>query len=369
MIKKYQNLFIILSAMIVGFLAGILGAIIVENHIMSASSSTNLRFSDNANNNALIFEERQADIKNTPVDILGKSIVGIAKARGKTEKISESYYLPQDIISYGFVLTDDGWIVTLAKDLEKEISGELVVINNNNVFSFKDKIVDPSTGILFMKVETNGNRLTPLKIGDSDELSVLDDLISIDLFKNVSSHTVINHNNVDSLIQSSEVLGRRLIMDGSGYHGSVVVNSRSEVLGIIDGVNDGTTSAIPVNYFKDLVGQVLDAGTIDRVLLGVNYIDLSAFPRNGDIATGVDRNIGALVYSPQIIDAVISGSPARLSGVKYKDIIISIEGEELGIKKNLSEIIQEYKMSSEINMKIIRDGVERSIVVKLTNIK
>lgn len=365
MIKKYQNLFIIISTTVVGFFAGMLGAIVVENYITPISGNIYLQ----QDNNALIFDERKTDIKNVSVGILEKSIVGIARARGKTEKISESYYLPQDIVSYGFVLTDDGWIVTLAKDLEKEVSGELVVINNNNVFSFKDRVVDPSTGILFMKVETNGERLTPLKLGDSDKLRALNDLISVDLFNNVSSHSVINPRSADSLIQSSEVLGHRVVMDGSGYYGSVVVNSNSEVIGIIDSVENGTTSAIPVNYFKDIVDNVLDTGKLDRVLFGVNYIDLSSFPVNDDVATGIDRGIGALIYSPQIINAVVSGGPAKLSGVKYKDIIISIEGEEIGVNKNLSEIIQEYKVDSDISIRVIRDNVERDILVKLTNIK
>lgn len=370
--EKYKGLITVIFASIVGFISGVWGAFVVEEFYLGGPlccgrEITTNNLSENAD--VLIFKDSGKELGDISVDSVKKSVIGIAKAKKPSSVIADSYYLPQDIIAYGFVLTDDGWVVTFSPDLDKEITSELVVLNGGKVFSFKDKIIDPSTGALFLKVEVDDNKLAPIKIGSSEKMKILDDLISVDLFGNTVRHSLVSLDSFDNLVQSSEVLGRKMTVSGEAESGSPLINSESEVVGIIDKLAGGTTRAIPADYFKDKISDVLKNRMIERVYFGVNYIDLSEFPQGGKILNGVSGERGALVYASQINKAVIAGSPAAKSGLLYKDIIISIEGEDLGVNKNLSEIIQEYKIGSEVAVEVLRNNERVKTKVILDKIK
>lgn len=370
--KLYQRLAVIFLAAIVGFVSGVWGALTVENLYpteLICCNDSKTSTDQGSDGGVLIFKDDEKALKDVSIDTVKKSVIGIAKAKTASSKILDNYYLPQDIISHGFVLTDDGWIVTMADNLEKEINSELVILSEGRVFSFKEKILDPSTGVLFLKAQTDGNILSPIKLGVSDRMEILDELISVDLFGNTFKHALVSVDNFDNLVQSSEVLGRRFMISGDTVTGSPLINPSAEVVGIADKVDGGVVKMIPISYFKDKISGVLKDGKIDRVYLGVNYIDLAEFPQSGQLIEGISEKRGAFIFSTQITDAVLRGSPAQLSGLKYKDIILSIEGEELGVSKNLSEIIQEYKIGSEVEMEIVRGGNKLKLKVNLDNIK
>ena len=357
--EKYKGLITIIFASIVGFISGVWGAFVVEEIYLGSPLYYNREVITNnlsGDSEALIFKDSSKELEDVSIDSVKKSVIGIARAKKASSVIADSYYLPQDIIAHGFVLTDDGWVVTFSSDLDKEITSELVVLSGGKVFSFKDKILDPSTGVLFLKVEVDANKLTPIKIGSSEKMKILDDLISVDLFGNTVRHWLVSLDSFDNLVQSSEVLGRKMTVSGEAESGSPLINSESEVVGIVDNLAGGVTRAIPIDYFKDRIADVLKNKMIERVYFGVNYIDLSEFPQDGKMLNGVSGERGALVYASQINKAVIAGSPAAKSGILYKDIIISIEGEDLGINKNLSEIIQEYKIGSEVAVEVLRNN-------------
>jgi serine protease Do len=370
--KLFQRLTIIIITAIIGFIAGIWGALIVENLYPTELICCNGSVDSNDKNKdegVLIFKDDKKVLKDISIDTIEKSIIGIARAKEVSDNILDNYYLPQDIIAYGFVLTDDGWIVTVADDLEKEISSDLVVLSEGRILSFKEKVLDPSTGILFLKVETDGNVLSPIKIGESDRMEILDEFVSVDLFGNTSKHTLVSMDGFNNLVQSSEFLGRRFVLSGGGLSGISFINSSGELVGVADRADESSIKMIPISYFKDKISQVLKDGKIERNFLGVNYIDLAEFSQSGQSLDGVSQKRGAFIFSPQITDAVLSGSPAQKSGLKYKDIIVSVEGEDLGVNKNLSEIIQEYSLGSEVSLEVLRSGNKLNLSVKLNNIK
>ncbi|MBT4277949.1 PDZ domain-containing protein [Candidatus Falkowbacteria bacterium] len=365
--KKFYSLYLVLISMVVGFLAGILGALVVEDNILDIKSYTgNI---DNLSTGELTFKDSEKTFYDVSMDHLRKSVVGVARAKEDSDNLTDNYYLPQDIIAYGFVLTDDGWVVTLSENLNKEINSELVVINNGQVFSFKEKIVDPATGVLFLKAEVEDDNLEAIKLGDSNKLNLLDDLIGLDLFGGVLLHKVISLNNFDSLILSSEKLERRMVIDGKSNIGSPLINSHGEVTGLVSSGEGGIYKAIFINDFKDTIGQVLRGKELKRIFLGINYIDLTEFTKDNKTTDNISESKGALIYSDKSTEAIEKNSPASKVGLKYKDIVISIEGEEIGTKKNLSEIIQEYKPDTEVELEVLRSGKIKKIKVKLEEIK
>ncbi|NCF74901.1 MAG: PDZ domain-containing protein [Xanthomonadaceae bacterium] len=365
MFKKFQNLFFVLLLTAIGFISGILGALYIENNLLELNTVYDKYIQTNNvyQKKELIFSNNNKI--NFSIDYFRRNIVGIIKRKKGTANLLNNFYSQKDIIGYGFVLTDDGWIIVLDDNINKEKNSDLAIINNNQIFYFQKKVLDPCTGILFLKVETKGKKLSTIKLGDSDKIKLLDDLMSVDLFGNAFEGKIINTGSLKNFIQSSEKLDKRIIIDKSVNLGLPFVNQYGEIIGIVSQKNKNYSELIPVNYFKNKINNVLMADGLKRIFLGVNYIDSSEFFYSNKITDGNEPLKGDLIYALQKSEAIKSKSPAEKAGLKYNDLILSVEDEDLGINKSLNEIIQEYKIGSEIELKILRKGKIKKIKVVL----
>ncbi|MEA2088306.1 MAG: PDZ domain-containing protein [Patescibacteria group bacterium] len=364
MFKKIQNLFFVLLLTAIGFISGILGSLYIENNLLQLNASYDkyIQASDAYQKNELIFLN---DNKNDfSMDYFAKSIVAIIKTKEKTNDFLNNFYSEEDIIGYGFVLTNDGWIVASA-DMDKEKNSDLAILNDNQIFSFQKKALDPCSGILFLKVETNEKKLTTIKLGNSDKIKLFDKIISIDLFNNAFEEKITNTGKIENFIQSSEKLEKRIIINRVVDSGLPFVNQYGEIIGIVSKTGKNSSELIPVNYFKDKINNILKTGELKRIFLGVNYIDLSRSFQNSQIKSEIKQQKGALIYDLQKANAIKAKSPAEKAGLKYNDLILSIEDENLGINKSLNEIIQEYKVDSEVELEVLRKGKVEKVKVKL----
>lgn len=359
--SKYQNLIIIFFVSIVGFLAGSLGALFVENYRFNSSNQ-------NLTKQISIFKQSDKIIEDISIDLLSKNIVGIVLRKEKPSNILETYYSYEDIIIYGFILTNDGWIVSADNKSfhNKKNNGKLAIITNSgDILQIEKQEIDPVSNVIFLKVDNPKKDFLAMKLGDSDKLNLLDELASIDLYGSAVKHSAVNLKKTDAIIQSSEKIGNRIVMSQSAAAGLPLINFNSEIMGIIDSVDGNFIKVIPINYFKNQISQILKTGKLSRIFLGVSYINLNEFPKNELSENFIRSNNGALIYSSDKNAAVAKGSPADIAGLKYEDIIISIEGEGVNANKNLSEIIQEYKQNINVNMEILRKDKKIEAEVKL----
>lgn len=364
MFKKFQNLFFVLLLAALGFVSGILGSLYIENNLLELNASYDkyIQKNDTYQKNELIFLNDNKN--NFSMDYFEKSIVGIVKIKDQTNDISSNFYTKEDIIGYGFVLTNDGWIVALA-DMDEQKNNDLAVLNDNQIFSFEKKALDPCTGILFLKVDANEKKFTTVKLGNSDKIKLFDKIISIDLLNNAFEEKITNIGKIENFIQSSEKLEKRIIINRLVGLGLPFVNQYGEVIGIVSKTDKNSSELIPINYFKNQINNLLKTGELKRIFLGINYIDLSKTLQNSKIKPEIKQQKGALIYDSQKVNAIKAKSPAEKAGLQYNDLILSIESEDLGINKSLNEIIQEYKVGSEIEMEILRKGKVGKINVKL----
>ena len=66
---------------------------------------------------------------------------------------------------------------------------------------------------------------------------------------------------------------------------------------------------------------------------------------------------------------VISGSPAGKAGLREGDIITEVNGEKIGVGHALSNAVVKYSPGDEITLKVLSEGKEKEVKVKLEEFK
>ena len=95
-------------------------------------------------------------------------------------------------------------------------------------------------------------------------------------------------------------------------------------------------------------------GKIRQPFLGLRYIPINKKLQED---YNLPVNYGALVISEEIPggEAVIPGGPAEKAGIKEADIILEIQNKKITLKNPLQDILQDFKVSDEIKLKILRN--------------
>jgi serine protease Do len=147
-----------------------------------------------------------------------------------------------------------------------------------------------------------------------------------------------------------------------GNSGGPLVTLSGEVVGINtaifsrSGGNVGIGFAIPVNLAIGIIEQLKDSGSVTRGWLGVSIQNLT--PELVEYY-GLKDAKGALVGE------VFEGDPADKAGIKAKDVIIEVDGKKIEDSRDLSRTIAEIPVGGKANIKVLRDGKERTFPVKI----
>ena len=288
------------------------------------------------------------------LDKAAPSIAVIYRKKAPAAQVADSLYLEKDRLGYGFVLTADGWVVANKNAIGGLTSKSLAIGIKNFVYNVSSVVYDTWTDAAFLKL--NAENLPVVSLGDSGALKLGDIVFSgsnknnfwfshisaINIYPDWRSKgdAIISSENFGKIIQTQNSLPSKL-------NGGMIVNKSGEVAGLIMADNN---YIFPVNYFKNVISDLLKNKKISRPYFGANYIDLSF-----GIAGNLPNSKGAYINSAAV------DSPAYKAGLKIGDIVLSIDNENINEYKNLSEFVSEYKAGDEITMKILRAGEEMEI--------
>lgn len=148
----------------------------------------------------------------------------------------------------------------------------------------------------------------------------------------------------------------------TGNSGGPAFNTSGEVVGVNtaiyspNGGNVGIAFAIPASTVKQIVGQLIEDGTVTRGYLGVSIQDVTK-----DIADGVGlpNARGAIVREPT------ADGPAGAAGIKSGDIILKVDGDQIDDALDLSRTIASKSPDSTVELTLWRDGAETTLSVTL----
>ncbi len=265
----------------------------------------------------------------------------------------------------GFIISRDGFIVT-NYHVVKNATEVRVVLKDGTEYKAKIYGTDPKTDIALLKIDPKGRDLPTVKLGDSDKLKVGEWVLAIGnpfgLSYTVTAGIVsakgrvIGEGPYDDFIQTDASIN-------PGNSGGPLVNMDGEVVGINTAIiknAQGIGFAIPINLAKNVIEQLKEHGKVIRGWLGV-YIQ--------DVRPSLAEAMKLPVKHGAIITKVIPKSPADKAGLKQGDVIIEYNGREVKDSHQLSILVSNTKPGTRVKIKIIRDGKEKTLRVKIGELK
>jgi len=349
-----RRLLSIIGLLVIAVVAGAASSLLVADSVIGELAATSFYAPS-------VPARPTTSVNGTRVSDSVRAFVSIYKKRSSSGLGLDKILLPSDRIGAGIVLTTDGWIVFPSALLAGD-APLVAVFNEAPPASFNPTAAlrDDATGVAFVKI--GAQRLSVAPFGDDSGIHSADPIFLADSSSVAATSVLLPRFLPVSVkadyLESSERLGRRIMVDRNGLPGEAVVNANGETVGL--SLGDGT--AVPVSFIEQVMRGVFRDGKITRPKLGVRFISLDGLPNAKEAGFAAT---GALLASSGSIRAVVKGSAAETAGLKEGDVIIAVEHDRIDNKGTLSERLQDYAPGTKVEFTLLRGGQQVKAEVTL----
>jgi S1-C subfamily serine protease len=284
----------------------------------------------------------------------------------------------------GFVVDKTGHIVTNYHVVE---GADEVTVSFSNRDTVKAEVVgtDPSSDLAVLRVQTAASALTPLPLGNSDNVQVGDPVVAIGnpfgLDRTVTAGivsalqrliTAPNQFTIDHVIQTDAPINH-------GNSGGPLINARGQVIGVNTQIETGDSAtgnvgigfSVPSNTVKDVVAQILKTGRVEHAYLGIS---------GQAVTPDVAETYNLPVKTGVLVGSVTSGSGADKGGLKGGarqvvvagdtfvlggDIIVSFDGQQISSIEELRDAVAGHSPGDKVKLVIYRDAHKTSVTITL----
>lgn len=280
----------------------------------------------------------------------------------------------QQGLGSGVIVSKDGYILTnhhvigSADDIK-------VTLYDNQTFEAELVGTDPLTEVAVIKID--GDDLPVARLGNSEDLEIGEWVLAVGnplyLTSTVTAGIVsakgraigiIRDANADES-EGSYAIENFIQTDAAinpGNSGGALVNLRAEVVGINTaiatrtGYYQGYGFAVPINLAQKIMKDLINQGYVTRAWLGIgmNQVTEAMAER-----FNLDRPKGVL------IGQVIDDSPAKKAGLKPLDVLLKLDGKQINQSNEVQNAIALKNPGDIVSLTILRDGVEKTVRVKL----
>ncbi|MBP1532794.1 MAG: trypsin-like peptidase domain-containing protein [Ruminococcus sp.] len=264
----------------------------------------------------------------------------------------------------GFIITDDGYIVTNYHVIEGANKVKVTTYDNT---SYDAEVVgtDENNDIAVLKID--GKDLTPVTLGSSESLAVGDDVVAIG--NPLGELTFTLTSGVVSAMDRQITTGTSLMMDliqtdcaiNAGNSGGALFNMYGEVVGVTNAKYSSNSSteasidnigfAIPIDTVKDIVTSIIEKGYVEKPYIGVGADTVDSDMVDYGLPEGA------------VIRTITEGSPAEKAGLQEKDIITKVNDTEIKEANDLVKVVRKSSKGDELTLSVYRQGEEMTIKV------
>ena len=268
-------------------------------------------------------------------------------------------------VGSGFILTEDGYIVTNYHVIEGATSVSITTYMGDG---YEATVIgyDSTNDVAVLKVDAQ--EMPAVTIGSSSDLIVGDQVVAIGNalgeltgtmtvgYVSAKDRDVTTDGTTINMIQTDAAIN-------SGNSGGPMFNMNGEVVGITTAKYSGESSsgatiegigfAIPIDDVLSMVEDLVNLGYITGAYLGVGVNDVEAAAQYYGVPAGA------------YVAEVNEGSCAETAGVQVGDIIIALGEHEVENYSDLKAALRQFKAGDTTTVTIYRSGQELELTITL----
>ena len=310
--------------------------------------------------------EKVADI----IEETTRKVVGISKLKNAGSSIFSKTTETELGLGTGFIVTQDGYILSNEHVTGSKYSKCYVTLENGNHYDGTVVWSDSNIDLSIIKIEANN--LKYVTLADSDSIKIgetvyaIGNPIGFEFRRTVTSGIISAKNRTIKLEEeeNSSYMTDLIQTDATinpGNSGGPLIYPNGQVIGIntvkITSA-EGIGFAIPINIVKPIIESYKNTGDFQEAKIGIYAYDTEVIPY---LKTGTSTSFQEGIY----VTKKKKKGPAETAGVKEGDIITQIDSVELETMNDLREYIYTKKPNEEVTLKINRGKIKRDIIVKL----
>lgn len=230
---------------------------------------------------------------------------------------------------------------------------------------------DPSSDVAVVHVDFGDDEVTPMEIGDSDELQVGDWVMSVGSpfgLENSVSQGIVSALSRNTLMEGSSgnTLYTNLIQTDAtinpGNSGGALVDAEGRLVGICTLFSSDTESfagigyAIPGNYATQIADMIISGETVTHAYIGLTMQTVT--PANA-LRNGLSVEEGAYVVE------VTEGSPAAEAGIQVGDVITSIGDQAITSADGAILAVRSHNIGDTVEVGVRRGDEDLTFEVTL----
>lgn len=276
----------------------------------------------------------------------------------------------------GFIISSDGYILT-NDHVAGKASKISVTLTDGETVDATLVGSDRNSDIALLKI--NKENLTPVRMGNSNDVIIGEWVIALGnpfgLFE-INDKPSVTVGVVSATDMKVNADGNRVYKDmiqtdasiNAGNSGGPLVNSDGDVIGINTiiftggGYSSGSIGvgfSISINRALQIMEELKRNGKIERNF-NVGF-RIQAVDERIAKYLKLDKPVGVVVTDVQ------SGSLSDNAGLKSEDVIIEANGEKINNEQDLLFVVNDMRTGETLKLKILRNGSEKEIEMKLTS--
>jgi len=267
----------------------------------------------------------------------------------------------------------------------------MVTLTTGKTYTAQVVGTDPSDDLAVIHIDAGGDLPRPLVLADSSTLRVGQSVVAIGtpfgLDQTQTTGVVSALGRVIESPEANQFIGEAIQTDAAinpGNSGGPLLNLDGQVIGVnsqilsTSGSNAGIGFAISSNTVKRVVPYLIAHGTYPHPWLGIQTLDLDPLT----VALLRQSGMNLTVENGVLVTGFDSGSPAQAAGLQSGnqlarfaqyilpiggDVIVAVDDVAVKSMGELTVYLEEKaSIGDTVRLTIARNGVERTVSVKLT---
>lgn len=315
---------------------------------------------------------RPVDFSTPFIDVVSKSRDAVVNITAESERqgqgIDEYFRFfglqhPRTKKSFGtgFIFRKDGYILTNNHVISGTNRVE-VTTSDNAVYEAEVVGNDPETDLAVLRIDPRTD-LPVIPFGHSDDLQIGEWVVAIGnpfpqtgLDRTVTAGVVSATGRRNFRFADGNVVYQDYIQTDAtinpGNSGGPLLNLKGEAIGVNaaisspTGVSVGIGFAIPIDFARAIVPDLIAHGNVSRGWLGVSAIDVPY-----EMADELNIDGPAVMF-----EQVLRNSPASRAGLKPRDILLKFDGQAIKNSDDFSFQVASTAIGDTVDLELIRNG-------------